>query len=86
MEFPALQRRWPRRCACWWWVTLRPPGSGEHQEQALAQPLARQLAARTGHPVAWQLVAQSGVNSLEALDLLGRHEIGPATVRWWPWA
>ncbi|MGC8159861.1 hypothetical protein ACP3WZ_25375, partial [Salmonella enterica] len=42
----------------------------EHQEHALAQPLARQLAERTGHPVAWQLVAQSGVNSLEALDLL----------------
>ncbi|QNB05604.1 SGNH/GDSL hydrolase family protein [Herbaspirillum frisingense] len=52
----------------------------EHQEQALAQPLARQLAARSGRPVAWQLVAQSGVNSLEALDLLTRHEIGPATV------
>lgn len=52
----------------------------EHQEQALAQPLARHLAARSGRPVAWQLVAQSGVNSLEALDLLARHEIGPATV------
>jgi hypothetical protein len=72
-SFRLAGRRWPRRCVCWWWVTLRPPGSGEHQGQALAQPLARQLAARTGHPVAWQLVAQSGVNSLEALDLLGRH-------------
>lgn len=52
----------------------------EHQEQALALPLARHLAARSGRPVAWRLVAQSGVNSLEALDLLARHEIGPATV------
>lgn len=52
----------------------------DHQEQALAQPLARQLAARSGRPVAWRLVAQSGVNSLEALDLLARHQIGPATV------
>ncbi|WP_443114601.1 SGNH/GDSL hydrolase family protein [Herbaspirillum seropedicae] len=52
----------------------------EHQEQALAQPLARHLAGRTGRPVAWQLVAQSGVNSLEALELLARHEIGPAVV------
>jgi lysophospholipase L1-like esterase len=52
----------------------------EHQEQALALPLARHLAARSGRPVAWRLVAQSGVNSLEALDLLARHEIGPAAV------
>ncbi|NUU02135.1 SGNH/GDSL hydrolase family protein [Herbaspirillum robiniae] len=52
----------------------------EHQEQALALPLARHLAARSGRAVAWQLVAQSGVNSLEALDLLARHEIGPAAV------
>jgi lysophospholipase L1-like esterase len=51
-----------------------------HQEQALALPLARHLAARSGRPVAWRLVAQSGVNSLEALALLARHEIGPATV------
>lgn len=52
----------------------------EHQEQALAQPLARHLAARSGRPVSWQLVAKSGVNSLEALDLLARHQIGPASV------
>ncbi|KAF1044317.1 MAG: hypothetical protein GAK35_01825 [Herbaspirillum frisingense] len=52
----------------------------EHQEQALALPLARHLAARSGRTVTWQLVAQSGVNSLEALDLLAQHEIGPATV------
>lgn len=52
----------------------------EHQEDALALPLARHLAVRSGRPVAWRLVAQSGVNSLEALDLLARHEIGPATV------
>lgn len=51
-----------------------------HQEQALALPLAQHLARRAQRPVAWQLVAQSGVNSLEALALLARHEIGPATV------
>ena len=82
MEFPAMQ---PRLVAEPLRVLVVGDSSAagvgvEHQEQALAQPLARQLAARTGHPVAWQLVAQSGVNSLEALDLLTRHEIGPATV------
>lgn len=50
------------------------------QEQALAQPLARHLAALSARPVCWQLVAQSGVNSAEALDLLARHPIGSADV------
>ncbi|WP_050468989.1 SGNH/GDSL hydrolase family protein [Herbaspirillum chlorophenolicum] len=52
----------------------------DRQERALALPLARHLAQRSGRTVQWQLVAKSGVNSLEALDLLAQHEIGPAAV------
>src|ERR1700756_5186887 len=42
------------------------------QANALAQPVARLLAVATGRPVAWQLVAKSGVNTREAFDLLTR--------------
>lgn len=52
----------------------------DRQEHALALPLARHLAQRSGRTVQWQLIAKSGVNSLEALDLLAQHEIGPAAV------
>jgi lysophospholipase L1-like esterase len=48
------------------------------QANALAQPVARLLAVATGRPVAWQLVAKSGVNTREAFDLLTRSEIKPA--------
>jgi lysophospholipase L1-like esterase len=48
------------------------------QAEALAQPVAKQLASRTGRCVAWQLVAQSGVNTGEALELLARSQLDPA--------
>ena len=40
------------------------------QAQALAQPLARRLAESTGRRVAWQLVARSGLNTAQTLNLL----------------
>jgi lysophospholipase L1-like esterase len=40
------------------------------QAEALARPVAKLLATRTGRAVAWQLVAKSGINTSEALDLL----------------
>jgi lysophospholipase L1-like esterase len=42
----------------------------DEQADALAQPVARLLAAKTGRTVAWHLVAKSGVNTREALELL----------------
>jgi lysophospholipase L1-like esterase len=45
------------------------------QAEALAQPVAKLLAMRTGRPVAWQLIAKSGVNTSEALDLLTHSEV-----------
>jgi lysophospholipase L1-like esterase len=48
------------------------------QAQALAQPVAKLLAARTGKRVAWQLVAKSGVNTSDALDLLTHSKLCPA--------
>ena len=53
------------------------------QDQALAVPLARALAAAIGRPVAWQLVARSGVTTQGALALLHEHApagVGPADV------
>lgn len=50
----------------------------DEQAEALAQPVAKLLAARTGRRVAWQLVAKSGVNAGEALALLERSELCPA--------
>jgi lysophospholipase L1-like esterase len=50
----------------------------EEQARALAQPLARLLAAVTSRRVEWQLLAKSGVNTSEALDLLMRSKVGPA--------
>lgn len=51
----------------------------QEQSHALAQPLARLLSAVTGRRVAWQLIAKSGVNTREALDLLIRSEVEPTT-------
>ncbi len=48
------------------------------QAHALAQPVAKLLNARTGKRVAWQLVAKSGVNAREALELLKHSELCPA--------
>jgi lysophospholipase L1-like esterase len=41
-----------------------------HQREALAQPTAQHLARLAGRAVHWQLVARSGVNTREALELL----------------
>jgi lysophospholipase L1-like esterase len=40
------------------------------QDEALARPLARALAARLARPVAWQLVARTGSTSAATLELL----------------
>jgi lysophospholipase L1-like esterase len=40
------------------------------QSQALAAPLARMLAERLGCSVQWQLLARSGLNTAQILDLL----------------
>jgi lysophospholipase L1-like esterase len=50
------------------------------QHEAIAQPAAAALAARTGRPVAWQLVARSGVDTRGALELVRRAELAPADV------
>jgi lysophospholipase L1-like esterase len=42
------------------------------QAQALAMPLAQQLAQRLGGAVSWQLVAQSGLNTAQARDWVTR--------------
>ena len=52
----------------------------ERQEAALAQPLARALAKRRGGPVAWQLVAKSGICTSEAIELLHAHRVSRADV------
>lgn len=52
----------------------------ERQEAALAQPLARALAARRSGPVSWQLVAKSGICTAEAIDLLHASRIARADV------
>jgi lysophospholipase L1-like esterase len=48
------------------------------QAQALALPLARCLADRLGAKVAWQLVAQTGINTAEARELVRRSSLRPA--------
>jgi lysophospholipase L1-like esterase len=50
------------------------------QAQALALPLAKALAARIGGAVRWQLVAQSGVNTRELIELIRRTKPRPADV------
>jgi lysophospholipase L1-like esterase len=50
------------------------------QAQALALPLAKEVAARTCAAVAWQLVAQTGVNASEATELVQRSGTAPADV------
>lgn len=52
----------------------------DEQAQALAQPVARLLAAQTGRPVSWQLVAKSGVNTKEARALLSGAALAPADI------
>lgn len=50
------------------------------QDQALAQPLARALAGRLQGAVAWQLVAESGVDTAGARAMLERTPVAPAQV------
>lgn len=50
----------------------------DNQAQALAQPLAKLLANKLSRPVTWQLVAKSGVNTEESLELLAQSELAPA--------
>jgi lysophospholipase L1-like esterase len=50
------------------------------QAQALALPLARALSERLGTAVAWQLVAQTGVNTAEARTFVGQAALRPADV------
>jgi lysophospholipase L1-like esterase len=50
----------------------------DHQDAALAAPAAALLSAQLGVPVEWQLVARSGVNTSEALQLLSDSELQPA--------
>jgi lysophospholipase L1-like esterase len=42
------------------------------QAQALALPLAKEVSRRTGGAVAWQLIAQTGIDSSGVIDLLMR--------------
>jgi lysophospholipase L1-like esterase len=48
------------------------------QAQALALPLARCLSGQLGKPVAWQLVAQTGVNTADARILVAQADLRPA--------
>ena len=50
------------------------------QAQALALPLAREVSRRLGGAVAWQLVAQTGIDSAEAVELVLRSEVWHADV------
>ena len=50
----------------------------DEQAQALAQPVAQLVADKIGRPVAWQLVAKSGINTKEAIELLLNSELEPA--------
>ncbi|HUR90519.1 MAG TPA: SGNH/GDSL hydrolase family protein [Ramlibacter sp.] len=45
------------------------------QAQALALPLAKEVSTRIGGAVAWHLVAQTGIGSAEAIDLVTRSDI-----------
>jgi lysophospholipase L1-like esterase len=50
------------------------------QAQALALPLAKELSLREGYAVAWQLVARSGVNAREAVEMARSAHIESADV------
>jgi lysophospholipase L1-like esterase len=52
----------------------------DHQNQALAYQTATFLADKLRAPVEWQLVAKSGVNTLETLHLMSEHKIKPADI------
>jgi lysophospholipase L1-like esterase len=50
------------------------------QHEALAQPAAQHLAAASGRPVAWRLLARSGITTAEAAALLQAKAPAPADV------
>jgi lysophospholipase L1-like esterase len=50
------------------------------QEQALAMPLAARLAKQLGGSVGWQLAAQTGMNTAQARDWIGRLPLHDADV------
>lgn len=50
------------------------------QAQALALPLAKEVAARLRGAVAWRLVAQTGIGSRDAIELVQRSTVAPADV------
>ena len=50
----------------------------ETQGEALASRAASCLSDKTGIPVEWQLLAKSGVNTAETLQMLSSHELRPA--------
>lgn len=52
----------------------------QDQSQALAQPLATRLAERLGGAVSWQLLAESGLSTAGARELLARSRVEPADV------
>jgi len=52
----------------------------DHQDQALAVQTAAFLSERIDAPVEWQLVAKSGINTEQALELLAASELKPADV------
>lgn len=49
----------------------------DHQQHALAAPLAQRVSALCGVPVQWALLAQSGLTTRQADEHLQRHPIGP---------
>jgi len=49
-----------------------------HQDLALAKPLARNLAQRTGRPVRWTLLAETGLTSAGALAFLKARDVPDA--------
>ncbi len=50
----------------------------KHQENALAAQASALLSQSLGATVEWQIVAQSGVNTCEAIDLVAASELRPA--------
>lgn len=49
-----------------------------HQDDALAKPSAMRIATTLGTRVHWQLVARTGVNTAEALEMVRASELRPA--------
>ena len=52
----------------------------EHQHDAMAAQAAAMLCERIGMPVQWQLLARSGIDTRQALQLLDAQELAPADV------